>query len=127
MKRLRAPDSATAVQGSSHNTAIRKANPRILGRYVREQPAVLTLEEAVHKMTGFPASRMSFRDRGTVAEGNVADLVVFDPETVIDQATFDDPHRYPLGMPHVLVSGELIVADGNHTGARPGRVLRRRS
>ena len=99
--------------------------PRILGRYVREQPAVLTLEDAIHKMTGFPASRMSFRDRGTVAEGNVADLVVFDPETIIDQATFDDPHRYPVGMPHVLVNGALVVADGNHTGARPGRVLRR--
>ena len=99
--------------------------PRILGRYVREQPAVLTLEEAVHKMTGFPARRMSFKDRGAVAEGYAADLVVFDPDTVIDLATFEDPHRYPAGMPHVMVSGELVVADGKHTGARPGRVLRR--
>ena len=99
--------------------------PRILGRYVREQPAVLTLEDAIYKMTGFPASRMSFRDRGTIAEGNVADLVVFDPDTVIDRATFDDPHQYPAGMPHILVNGDLVVADGKHTGARPGRVLRR--
>ena len=99
--------------------------PRILGRYVREQPAVLTLEDAIYKMTGFPATRMSFGDRGTIAEGNVADLVVFDPDAVIDRATFEDPHQYPAGMPHVLVNGELVVADGNHTGARPGRVLRR--
>jgi len=68
---------------------------------------------------------MSFRDRGTIAEGNVADLVVFDPDTVIDRATFDDPHQYPAGMPHILVNGDLVVADGKHTGARPGRVLRR--
>ena len=99
--------------------------PRILGRYVREQPAVLTLEEAIFKMTGFPARRMSFRDRGTIAEGNVADLVVFDPETVLDRATYDDPHQFPDGMPHVLVAGEPVVLDGKHTGARPGRVLRR--
>ena len=101
--------------------------PRILGRYVREQPAVLSLEEAVFKMTGFPARRMSFRDRGTIAEGHVADLVVFDPQTVLDQATFDDPHEFPVGVPHVLVNGELVVSDGRHTGARSGRVLRRGS
>ena len=99
--------------------------PRVLGRYVREQPAVLSIEEAVYKMTGFPASRLSLRDRGTVAEGRVADLVVFDPDTVIDRATFDDPHQYPVGMPHVLVNGTPVISDGLHTGARPGRVLRR--
>ena len=99
--------------------------PRILGRYVREQPSVLTLEDAVFKMTGFPARRMSFRDRGTIAERNVADIVVFDPETVVDRATYDDPHQLPEGMPHVLVAGEPVVLDGRHTGARPGRVLRR--
>ena len=99
--------------------------PRILGRYVREQPAVLTLEEAVWKMAGFPAQRLGLRDRGVIAEGKAADLVVFNPDTVIDNATFEDPHRYPDGIPQVLVAGVPIVLDGRHTGERPARVLRR--
>ena len=99
--------------------------PRILGRYVREQPAVLSLEEAIHKGAGFPAERMGFNDRGLLREGYAADIVVFDLDTVIDNATFDDPHRYPDGMPHVLVNGEPVILNGAHTGARPGRVLRR--
>ena len=99
--------------------------PRILGRYVREQPAVLTLEEAIYKAAGFPAERMGFKDRGLLKEGCAADIVVFNPDIVIDNATFDDPHRYPDGMPHVLVNGEPVILNGNHTGARPGRVLRR--
>ena len=80
--------------------------PRILGRYGRAEPSVFSLEEAVDKMTGFPAERMSFRNRDTIALGKVADLVIFDPDTVIDTATFDDPHQYPVGMPHVLIGGE---------------------
>jgi len=99
--------------------------PRILGRYVRERPAVLSLETAVHKMSGFPARRLGLRDRGLVEEGLVADLVVFDPETIIDRATFEEPHQYPEGIPHVLVNGVAVVDQGRHTGARPGRVLRR--
>ncbi len=99
--------------------------PRILGRYVREQPSVLTLAEAVYKATGFPAERMGFKDRGLLMEGRAADVVVFNMDTIIDNATFDDPHRYPDGMPHVLVNGEPVVLNGEHTGARPGRVLRR--
>ena len=99
--------------------------PRILGRYVRKQPAVLSLEEATYKAAGFPAERMGFNDRGLLKEGYAADIVVFDPDTVMDNATFDDPHRYPDGMPHVLVNGEPVVLNGAHTGARPGRVLRR--
>ena len=94
--------------------------PRILGRYVREQPAVLSLEEAIYKAAGFPAERMGFKDRGLLKEGYAADIVVFDPDTVIDNATFDDPHRYPDGMPHVLVNGEPVILNGAHTGARPG-------
>ena len=81
-------------------------HPRILGRYVREQPAVLTLEQAIHKMTGFPAQRMGMKDRGLVKEGLAADLVVFDPETVIDNATWENPHQYPDGIPYVLVGAE---------------------
>jgi len=99
--------------------------PRILGRYVREKPSILTLEEAVYKMSGFPAERMRFKNRGTIAKGHIADIVIFDPNTVIDRATFKDPHQYPTGIPYVLVNGELVVSKGKHTGARPGKVLRR--
>lgn len=98
------------------------AFPRLLGRYVREQ-ALLTLEEAVWKMTGFPARRMGFRDRGTLAAGLAADLVVFDPAAVRDTATFDDPCRYPEGISAVLVNGRVVVEAGRHTGALPGQVL----
>ena len=99
--------------------------PRILGRYVREEPSVMSLETAVHKMSGFPAQRLGLSDRGRVAEGLAADLVIFDPQTVIDRATFEDPHQYPVGIPYVFVAGVPVVDDGKHTGARPGRVLRR--
>jgi N-acyl-D-aspartate/D-glutamate deacylase len=98
--------------------------PRILGRYVRDQ-AVMSLPEAVHKMTGAPARRLGLIDRGVISARNVADLVVLDPDTVIDRATFDDPKQYPAGIPHVFVAGEPVIMDGKHTGARPGRVLRR--
>ena len=98
--------------------------PRILGRYVRDLPTV-TLEQAVHKMTGMPAARMGMRDRGIVREGAVADLVVFDPATIADRATFEEPHQFPVGMNHVLVNGVGVVRDGVHTGARPGHVVRR--
>ncbi len=98
--------------------------PRVLGRYVRER-RVLTLEEAVHKMTGMPAKRLGLRDRGQVAEGMHADLVVFDPATVEDRATFEDPHRYPVGIDYVLVNGVAAVDGGRFTDARAGRVLRR--
>ena len=99
--------------------------PRILGRYVREEPAVLTLENAIYKMAGFPAQRMGMKDRGLVKEGLTADLAVFDPETVIDNSVWEDPHQYPDGIPYVLVNGVPVVDEGKHTGARPGRVLRR--
>ena len=98
--------------------------PRILGRYVREEK-LLSLEAAIFKMTGFPAQRLGLIDRGRIAEGMAADLVVFDPHTVIDRATFENPHQYPTGIAHVFVNGEPVVWDGEHTGARPGRVLRR--
>ncbi len=98
--------------------------PRALGRYVREK-GTMTLETAINKMTGFPAERLGLRDRGLVREGMAADIVVFDPETVMDRATFEEPHQFPVGVPHVLVNGVPIVSDGMHTGARSGRVLRR--
>ena len=98
--------------------------PRVLGRYVREL-GVLTLEDAVHKMTGAVADRLQMESRGRIAAGTAADLVVFDPDTVIDNATWEDPHRYPDGISHVLVNGESVIRDGTHTQARAGRVLRR--
>lgn len=98
------------------------AFPRLLARYVRKQK-LLTLEEAVWKMTGFPAQRMGFKDRGRVAAGLAADLVVFNPATIQDVATFDDPCRYPEGISHVLVNGSLVVDGGKHTGALKGEVL----
>ncbi len=99
--------------------------PRVLGTYVREKE-VLRLEEAIHKMTGMPAARLGLSDRGTIREEAAADLVVFDPATVADLATFQDPHRYPAGIQQVLVAGVAVVRDGQYTGARPGRILRRK-
>lgn len=97
--------------------------PRVLGEYAREQ-RVLSLAEAVHKMTGLPAQRLGLRDRGVIRPGARADLVVFDPRRVADLATYEDPHRYAAGIEHVAVNGRLVIRDGEHTGSLPGRVLR---
>jgi N-acyl-D-amino-acid deacylase len=97
--------------------------PRILGHYVRDEN-LLTMEEAVRKMTSLPARAMGLQDRGLIREGMVADLVVFDPYLVDTRATFENPRRYPTGMPHVLVNGEFVVRDGEMTGERPGRAIR---
>jgi N-acyl-D-amino-acid deacylase len=97
--------------------------PRILGRYVREKGA-LTLPEAVRKITSMNADKIGVHDRGLIREGLRADVTLFDPRTVIDRATFEDPHQYPEGIPYVIVNGVVILDDGAHTGALPGRVLR---
>ncbi len=97
--------------------------PRVLGEYARDQ-RLLTLPEAVHKMTGLPARRLGLRDRGVIRVGARADLVVFDPRRVADQATFEDPHRYATGIDHVLVNGRFVIRDGEHTGNLAGTVLR---
>jgi N-acyl-D-amino-acid deacylase len=97
--------------------------PRVLGRYVREL-GVLTLEDAVRKMTGLSAARMGLSDRGRVADGLMADLVVFDPATVADQGTFAEPHQYPTGIEYVIVNGQVTVDKGAMTPIRAGRVLR---
>ncbi|HEY8131960.1 MAG TPA: amidohydrolase family protein, partial [Thermoanaerobaculia bacterium] len=96
---------------------------RVLGRYVREKK-LLTLEEAVRKMTSLPAARVGLRDRGLLRPGMKADLVVFDPATVADTATFENPHQYAVGVSYVIVNGVVVVDDAKVTGARPGRVLR---
>lgn len=98
--------------------------PRVLGHYVRER-GVVPLETAVRKMSAMPAERLGISDRGRVAEGMWADLVVFDPATVIDRSTFADPHLYPDGIPWVLVNGVAVVDAGEFTDVRPGRMLRR--
>lgn len=97
--------------------------PRVLGEYAREQ-RVLSLAQAVHKMTGLPARRLGLTDRGVIRPGACADVVVFDPKRVADRATYEDPHRYPTGIEHVLVNGRFVIRDGEHTGSLPGRVLR---
>jgi N-acyl-D-aspartate/D-glutamate deacylase len=96
--------------------------PRVLGRYVREEK-VLSLEEAVRKMTSVTAERFGLTDRGVVREGAWADLVLFDAQTVADRATFTDPHQYPVGIPYVIVNGEVVIEQGQHTGALAGKVL----
>jgi dihydroorotase/N-acyl-D-amino-acid deacylase len=98
--------------------------PRVLGRYARELK-LLTLEQAVHKMSGMPARRLGLTDRGLLREGAMADVVIFDAATVADRATFENPHQYPAGVSEVLVNGVLMVDAGTFTTARPGRVLRR--
>lgn len=99
-------------------------NPRVLGRYVRER-GVIPLELAVHKMTALPAQVFGLAERGRVAVGSHADLVVFDAATVADTATYDEPVSPPRGIPFVLVNGVLVIEDGKQTDARPGKVLRR--
>lgn len=99
--------------------------PRVLGHYVREEK-VLSLESAIHKMTLLPASRIGLADRGRIAPGIVADLVAFDPASIRDRATFQDPHRYSTGVAWVLIDGERIVDSGEHTGAMRGKVLAKR-
>ena len=96
---------------------------RVLGHYVREQ-GVLTLPEAIRKITSLPASRLGLGDRGQLESGKRADVVVFDPDTVTDTATFADPQQLATGVRWVIVNGEVVVGDGEHTGAMPGRVLR---
>ena len=97
--------------------------PRILGRYVRDEH-LLTLEEAIHKMTGMPAARVGLHERGLLREGFSADITIFDPKRVIDRATFEAPNQHPLGIDYVIVNGQLEVDKGQRTAALAGQVLR---
>jgi len=108
-----------------------KANPhpraygnfaRFLGRYVRDEK-VVPLEEAVRRLTSLPAQNLSLDHRGLLKEGYYADVVVFDPATIQDHATFEKPHQYSTGVSHVFVNGVQVLKDGEHTGAKPGRVV----
>ncbi|OGP22774.1 MAG: hypothetical protein A2038_12600 [Deltaproteobacteria bacterium GWA2_57_13] len=97
-------------------------NVRVLGKYTREEK-VLALEEAIRKMTSLPAQVLGLRDRGLLREGYWADIVVLDPDTVADTATYENPKQYPKGVEYVLVNGAVVIDQGNHTGARPGKVV----
>jgi len=97
--------------------------PRILGRYVRDEQ-LLTLEQAIHKMTGMPAARVGLRERGLLRSGYFADLTIFNPKTVIDRATFEAPNQHPIGINYVIVNGQLEVENGQRTPALAGQVLR---
>lgn len=97
--------------------------PRVLGHYVRELN-LLSLEQAIHRASGLPATNLSLRDRGFLREGYFADVLVFDPDTIIDQATFEQPHQYAVGMEQVLINGVAVIEDSAATGATPGRVVR---
>ena len=122
--------SALAVEGPLRAGVPHPRNfgtfPRVLGKYVREEK-VITLEEAVRKMTSLPASALNLPDRGSIAPGKWADLVIFDPATVADKATFEQPFQYPVGIDTVIVNGQVVLDEGTHTNAKPGKVLRRQA
>ncbi|MBW3671639.1 MAG: amidohydrolase family protein, partial [Acidobacteria bacterium] len=96
---------------------------RLLGRYVRDEK-IIPLEEAIRKLTSLPAENLGLKERGMLRPGWFADVVVFDPETIEDHATFEDPHQYATGVRNVFVNGTEVLRDGEHTGATPGRVIR---
>jgi N-acyl-D-aspartate/D-glutamate deacylase len=97
--------------------------PRLIAEYVRKRK-VITLEDAVRKLTSLPATRMRMFDRGALREGLWADLTVFDFDRIQDNATYENPVAVPTGVDYVLVNGEIVVDEGKHTGAKPGKVLR---
>jgi len=95
---------------------------RVLGKYVREEK-LISLGDAVRRLSGLPATNLGLDHRGFIKEGMFADLVVFDPATIADRATFAQPHQYAAGVKHVFVNGQQVLKDGEHTGATPGRAL----
>jgi N-acyl-D-aspartate/D-glutamate deacylase len=119
--------SALATSGPLHTGVPHPRNfgtfPRVLGKYVREERTI-TLEQAVWKMSGLTAKQLHIGDRGLIKDGLAADLVIFDPTTVADRATFTDPFQYPVGIHTVIVNGRLVLDNDRHTGARPGVVIR---
>jgi N-acyl-D-aspartate/D-glutamate deacylase len=119
--------SAYAIEGKLRRGNPHPRNfgtfPRVLGVYLRERK-VLTLEDAVRKMTSLNAAKLGLRDRGLLRAGLAADLCLFDPARVIDRATYTDPFQYNEGIEYVIVNGQVVLDRGTHTGAKPGRVLR---
>jgi N-acyl-D-amino-acid deacylase len=95
---------------------------RLLGKYVRDEK-VIPMKEAIRRLSGLPATNLGLDHRGFLKEEMFADVIVFDPATIADRATFDKPHQYAVGMKHVFVNGVQVIKDGEHTGAKPGRAL----
>jgi N-acyl-D-aspartate/D-glutamate deacylase len=118
-----ATDAIDIGRGKPHPAAY-GTYPRILGKYVREEK-LLTLEDAIRRMTSFPASRLGIRDRGIIGEGYFADLVLFDPDRVRDRATFEDPRQFAEGIDCVIINGQPLLEGGNLKNLRPGKVLRK--
>jgi N-acyl-D-amino-acid deacylase len=112
------------IMGGRPHPRLYGSFPRVLGHYVRERQ-LLSLEEAIRKMTSLPARLLSFNDIGRIRVGAMADVTIFDPDRITDKATYDDPKQHPEGINWVLVGGEVIVEEGEHTGKRCGRVLRK--
>ena len=96
---------------------------RLLGKYVRDEH-VIPMEEAIRRMTSLPADNLRIKDRGRLAVGKFADVVVFDPKAIADRATYENPHQYAVSVRDVWVNGAQVLKDGEHTGAKPGRVVR---
>jgi N-acyl-D-aspartate/D-glutamate deacylase len=115
--------SGVTSQGKPHPRSY-GTHARLLGPFVRDL-GLLTLPAAIHKTTGAAAAALGLTDRGVLREGGWADVAVFDPARIADRATYDEPHRYAVGVSTVVVNGEVVVDGGDHTGALPGRVLRR--
>lgn len=123
MKRPEQNVCTDGLLGGKPHPRVYGAFPRVLGKYVREEKA-LTIEEAIHKMTGKPAEVFGFKDRGVLAVGNFADIVVFDPETIIDKGTFVNPTQYAEGIQYVLINGQIVLEQGTHIKTKAGKVLR---
>ena len=117
--------SGVTSQGKPHPRYY-GTHTRMLGHYVRDLH-LLTLEHAVAKMTGVAARALGLADRGLLRPGAWADVVVFDPARIADLSTYEEPHRYPAGVSTVVVNGQVVIDGGDHTGALPGRVIRRAS
>ena len=123
-KTMTASDGRLSQPGKGHpHPRAYGTFPRLLGYFVREKQ-VLQLEEAIHKITGLPAQRMGLQDRGLIKEGYYADIVIFDPQTVAAQSTFQDPHQYPTGINYVFVNGQKVVEGATYFDERAGEVLR---
>ncbi|MGD2201283.1 MAG: amidohydrolase family protein, partial [Candidatus Bathyarchaeota archaeon] len=126
--RIHAPYGPLVERNPAVHPRFYGAYPRVLGRYVRER-GVLTLEEAVRKMSSLGAQRIGLTDRGLIAKGMWADIAIFDPKTVIDKAEYTPPEKsilYPEGIPYVIVNGVITIDGGEHTGALAGKILRKR-
>ena len=128
---MRHPMTMIASDGSLSRPGVGRPHPRsygtfprVLGVYVRENP-LLRLEDAVRKMTSLNATKLGLTQRGLLRAGSFADVTIFDPARVIDKATYTDPFQYSEGIAYVIVNGQVVLDKGQHTGARPGRALRR--